>query len=447
MIDNNTWNYKYQEALTVLQNKFHKLYIEYSKKSENNPIEHIKYRIKTPYSIKDKIIKRIEKKSNIVVNPNDIVLNQQIIDKYVNDVVGMRIVCSFKSDLQKIIKLIREDKELILIDEKNYIDNPKTNGYKSYHMRVYVPIELNGQKEYIKAEIQLRTLAMDMCASLEHIIYYKKNIKLPEKTMNDLERTVKICDEFDNILDNYIIDIRGLNLDKEPIDLDIIPEKDFNNLIPKYEEALKIIEEKIISKKEENKLNNNINKIEHINSRIKNKERIIRKLKKQGLEINLKNIEEHLSDIAAIRVVCPFKKDVYEIINKIKEIDEIEIIKEKDYISNPKESGYRSYHLIALVPIYTEGLGKIYVKTEIQVRSMAMDMWASLERKLCYQKDDYPEIKEELKRNAEIISYIDDTMDKIGEESKKLINNQNNIITSSQEKTKKLIKEKKITYT
>ena len=416
----NDWSYKYQKALEVLKQKLNVLYQEYSKNDDNNPIEHIKYRIKSPKSIKEKIIKKVKESSDLTLEPENIVLTEKLIDEFLCDIVGVRIVCSFKDDLNKLINVIKNDKDIQVLEEKNYIEEPKRNGYKSYHFKVAVPVIINGEKKYVKSEIQLRTIAMDMCASIEHIIYYKKNIILSDKAMEDLQRTVQICDSFDNMLNDYIKKIKDLNLEKKYIDLNQISDKEFNNLLPKYNLALDILRQKIYSMVDEYKANGSISPIEHINSRIKNKEKIIRKLQNQGIEVNINNIEEYITDIAAIRVVCPFKKDIYEIIEKIKEDKDIKIIKEKDYITNPKDSGYRSYHLIALVPIHTD-IGILYVKTEIQIRSMVMDMWASLQRKLCYQKEDYPEIKQELKRNADMLEIIDNTLDEMREESKELI--------------------------
>ena len=127
-------------------------------------------------------------------------------------------------------------------------------------------------------------------------------------------------------------------------------------------------------------------------------------------KIAFENIEEYINDMAGIRVVCPFKQNVNDLVKELKNDKELLIQKEKNYVTNPKESGYRSYHLIVLVPIYTE-MGKIYVKSEIQIRSMAMDMWASLQRKLAYKKDVNLEIKKTLQEKASKLAELDDKMD------------------------------------
>ena len=405
--DSELYLIKYNKALELLQNKFNQLYLDYEHNSNDNPIEHIKSRIKDSQSIKEKIKKKLIKNN---IDTNNIILSEELIDKYLSDVVGIRLVCSFKNDLEEIINIIKKDKELTIIDEKDYITNPKSNGYKSYHIRVEIPVEVNGKKEKVKAEIQLRTIAMDMNASLEHILRYKKDVSLPEDVMDTLKDTANFCNELDEELKNEIIKRKDIKDNKVLVDLNSISDEDFNKIIPKYDSAIKVIEEKLKHMREEYKKNNLINPIEHINIRIKDKEATLRKLNKLKKDLNIENIEEYINDMAGIRVVCPFKQNVNDLVKELKNDKELLIQKEKNYVTNPKESGYRSYHLIVLVPIYTE-MGKIYVKSEIQIRSMAMDMWASLERKLAYKKDVNLEIKKTLQEKASKLAELDDKMD------------------------------------
>ena len=117
---------------------------------------------------------------------------------------------------------------------------------------------------------------------------------------------------------------------------------------------------------------------------IKEVESIVNKMKKKGLEINYKEMIENINDIAGIRVVTPLKEDIYEIEKLIRKIPEINVLREKDYVENPKESGYSSYHMILEVPV-TLLQNIIYVKAELQIRTMAMDFWASLEHKMKYK--------------------------------------------------------------
>ena len=140
--------------------------------------------------------------------------------------------------------------------------------------------------------------------------------------------------------------------------------------------------------------------IDHINTRIKSPESIEKKMSKRNIPLQYKNMIEEINDIAGIRVICPLKKDIYSIKEFIENIPGLRVIKEKDYITNPKKSGYTSYHLIVEVPI-SLSRKLMYVKVEIQIRTMAMDFWASLEHKMKYKP------KTELSKTAskELVSY------------------------------------------
>ena len=137
------------------------------------------------------------------------------------------------------------------------------------------------------------------------------------------------------------------------------------------------------------------NPIESIKSRVKSLDSIVRKLEKLGLPITLEAAEENLQDIAGVRVVCSFIDDIYKIEECFLAQDDVTLVKRKDYIQNPKPSGYRSLHLIIKTPIYTEN-GKKDMFVEIQMRTIAMDFWSSLEHKLRYKKNLSPKTAEEL---------------------------------------------------
>ena len=159
------------------------------------------------------------------------------------------------------------------------------------------------------------------------------------------------------------------------------------------------------------KINNARDPIEYIKSRIKSEESMKEKLKRKGYEINLKNALDKVHDAAGIRIICTFADDVYDIAQMIKKYDDIEIVKEKDYIKNPKENGYRSYHLVIIVPLNIDGtIHKVYL--EIQIRTIAMDFWSSLEHQMKYKKNiqNQEMIVEELKRCAEQIATTDINM-------------------------------------
>ena len=159
------------------------------------------------------------------------------------------------------------------------------------------------------------------------------------------------------------------------------------------------------------KINNDRDPIEYIKSRIKSEESMKEKLKRKGLEVNLENALTKIYDAAGIRIICTFADDVYDIVEMIKKYDDIEIVKEKDYIKNPKENGYRSYHLVIKVPLNIAGeIHKVYL--EIQIRTIAMDFWSSLEHQMKYKKNiqDQKMIVNELKKCAEQIATTDINM-------------------------------------
>ena len=136
------------------------------------------------------------------------------------------------------------------------------------------------------------------------------------------------------------------------------------------------------------------NPIESITSRVKGYDSIIRKVIKKNIPRNLASIEENIHDIAGVRVICSFVDNIYRLANCLLQQDDVTLISQKDYIKNPKPSGYRSLHLIISVPIYLENEKKD-VKVEVQLRTIAMDFWASLEHKLKYKKD-LPEEKKDM---------------------------------------------------
>ena len=159
------------------------------------------------------------------------------------------------------------------------------------------------------------------------------------------------------------------------------------------------------------KINNDRDPIEYIKARIKSEASMKEKLQRKGLEINLGNALNKIYDAAGIRIICTFIDDVYDIVEMIKRYDDIEIVKEKDYIKNPKENGYRSYHLVMKVSLNIAGeIHKVYL--EIQIRTIAMDFWSSLEHQMKYKKNiqDQKMIVEELKKCAEQIATTDINM-------------------------------------
>lgn len=153
------------------------------------------------------------------------------------------------------------------------------------------------------------------------------------------------------------------------------------------------------------------NPIEHIKTRIKTPESIVKKLKKNGHETSIENMIKYVNDIAGVRLICSFTSDIYKLAEMIGNQSDLKVLAIKDYIKNPKESGYKSYHMIVSVPIFLSD-SVVDTKVEIQIRTIAMDFWASLEHKIYYKfEGNAPEyISRELKECAEMVSKLDDKM-------------------------------------
>ncbi len=184
-----------------------------------------------------------------------------------------------------------------------------------------------------------------------------------------------------------------------------------------YNSALKQISTKLEILNDEFQHVHRYNPIEHIKSRIKTPESIVKKLKKHGYESTINNMVRYVNDIAGIRVICSFASDIYQIAEMISNQSDIKVISVKDYIVNPKPSGYKSYHMLVSVPVYLSDRIED-TKVEIQIRTVAMDFWASLEHKIHYKfEGNAPEhIKEELVECAQMVSDLDARMLALNEE-------------------------------
>lgn len=175
----------YDSVLREINTKLEILNNEFKQAHQYNPIEHITSRIKSPESIARKIRKK------------GLELTVENIVKYVNDVAGVRIICSFTSDIYRIASSISNQDDVKVLRVKDYIANPKPNGYMSYHMIVSIPIFLTNDVIDTKVEIQIRTIAMDFWASLEHKIYYKFEGKAPAGIKDELKECANIISFLD----------------------------------------------------------------------------------------------------------------------------------------------------------------------------------------------------------------------------------------------------------
>lgn len=190
----------------------------------------------------------------------------------------------------------------------------------------------------------------------------------------------------------------------------------YQRLMSYYRCAMMEIETKFKVLNDQFSLQYDRNPIEGIKTRLKNPESLLKKLKRKNLPMTIDAVEENICDVAGIRIICSFPEDIYTLADCLLRQDDITLIEKKDYIKNPKPSGYRSLHLIVDVPIFLEDEKKL-VKAEVQLRTIAMDFWASLEHKLQYKKeispDEAAEISESLSECAETICELDNKMEDI----------------------------------
>lgn len=167
--------------------------------------------------------------------------------------------------------------------------------------------------------------------------------------------------------------------------------KKVKELMTYYNCAMLEIETKFRVLNQQFSLEQDYNPIETIKTRLKSIESIAGKLQRKNLSLDLKEIEENLTDVAGIRVICPFLSDIYRLAECLLEQDDVRLIEKKDYIKKPKENGYRSLHLIVETPIFLQNEKRL-MKVEVQLRTIAMDFWASLEHRMRYKKN----LKEEM---------------------------------------------------
>ena len=175
----------YKFALEQLKTKIDLLKSEFKHIHDYNPIEHVTSRVKTPESI----MRKMQKKG--------CPLTIESIRENIRDIAGLRITCSFESDIHVLHRMLEEHGDVDIIEEKNYISKPKGNGYRSLHLIVEVPVFMSDREERVLVEIQIRTIAMDFWASLEHKIYYKYNKEIPDHIKRDLAETAEVAHQLD----------------------------------------------------------------------------------------------------------------------------------------------------------------------------------------------------------------------------------------------------------
>ncbi len=182
----------YECAIMEVETKFNVLNKEFSLKYDRNPIETIKSRLKSPESILEKLHRK-----KIPFIPDEI-------ERNLSDIAGVRVICAFPEDIYLLCECLLDQDDVVLLEMKDYIQEPKPNGYRSLHLIIEVPIFLHDRKKYMKVEVQLRTIAMDFWASLEHRLYYKKG-----HSDQELRQELKQCADVSAALDLRMQEIRN----------------------------------------------------------------------------------------------------------------------------------------------------------------------------------------------------------------------------------------------
>ena len=175
----------------------------------------------------------------------------------------------------------------------------------------------------------------------------------------------------------------------------LVDSEEFRYQISLYQCAIMEVETKFNVLNTQFTVNGSYNPIDTIKRRLKSPASIADKLQRRGLPVTVESMRENLSDVAGIRILCPFEEDIYAVADTFLSQDDISLVDKKDYIKRPKSNGYRSLHLIVEVPIFTPE-GKQMVRVEIQLRTIAMELWAELEHRLRYKQDLDPALAESL---------------------------------------------------
>jgi putative GTP pyrophosphokinase len=193
----------YKFALDSLETKLDILKEEFQFLHDYNPIEHTKSRLKSPESILNKMYRKQCDFSYDSIKSN------------IKDIAGLRITCSFVSDIYRISDMLRSQSDLTIVDMKDYLKEPKPNGYQSLHLIVEVPVYMSDRQENVSVEIQIRTIAMDFWASLEHKIFYKYNEAVPERLLNELKQAADSAAALDKQMERLHKEIEEIKENKE----------------------------------------------------------------------------------------------------------------------------------------------------------------------------------------------------------------------------------------
>ena len=182
----------------------------------------------------------------------------------------------------------------------------------------------------------------------------------------------------------------------------------FRDMMMRYQCAMLEVQTKLQVLNNDMAVRYQRNPIEAIKTRIKDPISIVEKMKRRGLNITVGNMVRNLNDVAGISVICSFIDDIYEVARMLARQDDIKVLTVKDYIKNPKDNGYRSYHMIVEIPVFFSDK-TMNMRVEVQIRTIAMDFWASLEHKIYYkfEGNDPAYLQQELKACADVVNMLD----------------------------------------
>lgn len=249
------------------------------------------------------------------------------------------------------------------------------------------------------------------------ICVWKIYISKDDKNMRNIEELKDLREQGRNLIERKRDEfVRNSLLSDEFLEMLEKNKKPMDLLMSYYKCAIMEIETKFKVLNQEYSLQYDKNPIESIKTRVKSYDSLLRKIRKKDIPLTLDSIEKNITDIAGVRVICSFPDDIYEIAESFLKQDDITLIEKKDYIQNPKPSGYRSLHLIVQVPIFLQNTKKL-VTVEVQLRTIAMDFWASLEHKMRYKKNISPDqvkfLQDELSDCAKQSAALDERMQNI----------------------------------
>nr|WP_086462357.1 GTP pyrophosphokinase family protein [Agreia sp. VKM Ac-1783] len=212
----------YKFAIDEVMTKINILREEFNHVHDYNPIEHVNSRLKSPESILEKAQRK------------GLTIDTAVIRDRIHDIAGIRITCSFLSDIYKIREMLARQVDLTVIAERDYVASPKANGYTSLHLIVSIPVFMSDRVEQVPVEIQIRTIAMDFWASLEHKIYYKYNREVPATLLDELKQAADTANRLDLTMQSLHKQVRELDANAETTatsDEGIVPFGDLERLI------------------------------------------------------------------------------------------------------------------------------------------------------------------------------------------------------------------------